>query len=133
MVDMLPQLTVSDPGSATAGTPYGGPYTGPDQFLENGQTQFTFPRRVALRDAIAQLSNGSAPTQAHAYLLGVGNVQNVVAILYSTQIPPNSQYRSVPHLLFNAGATLYVRGVQLSEASTAAAEATNLILMFDPA
>jgi len=133
MVDMLPQLTVSDPGSATAGTPPGGPYTGPDQFLENGQTQFTFPRRVALRDAIAQLSNGSAPTQAHAYLLSVGSLQNVVAILYSTQIPPNSQYRTVPHLLFNSGATLYVRGVQLSEASTAAAEATNLILMFDPA
>jgi len=133
MVDMLPQLTVSDPGSATAGTPYGGPFTGPDQFLENGQTQFTFPRRVVLRDAIAQLANGQAPTQAHAYLLGIGNVQNVVAILYSTQIPPNSQYRVVPRILFNAGATLYVRGVQLSEASTAAAEATNLILMFDPA
>jgi len=133
MGEMLPQLTVLDPGSATAGTVYGGPYTGPDTFMENGQTQFVFPRRVALRDAIAQLPNGQAPTQAHAYLLSIGNVQNVVAVLYSTQIPPNSLYRTVPHMLFAAGATLYVRGVQLSEASTAAAEATNLILMFDPA
>jgi hypothetical protein len=63
----------------------------------------------------------------------VGNVQNVVAVLYSTQIPPNSLYRTVPRLVFNAGDTLYIRGVQLSEASTPAAEATNLILMFDPA
>jgi len=133
MVDMLPQLTVSDPGSATAGTPYGGPFTGPDQFLENGQTQFTFPRRVALRDAIAQQPNGSAPAQLHAYMLAVGTVQNVVAILYSTQIPPNSLYRTVPHIIFNAGVTLYVRGVQMSEASTAAAEPTQLILEFDPA
>jgi len=133
MPEMLPQLTLSDPGSATAGTPYGGPFTGPDQILENGETSFTFPRRVVLKDAIAQLPNGQAPTQAHAYLLAVGTVQNVVAILYSTQIPPNSQYRSVPHIIFNAGAKLYVRGVQLSEASTPAAEATNLILMFDPA
>jgi len=133
MGEMLPQLTILDPGSATAGTVYGGPFTGPDMILENGETSFTFPRRVALRDAIAQLLDGSAPTQAHAYLLAIGNLQNVIAILYSTQIPPNSLYRTVPHIIFNPGAKLYVRGVQLSEASTAAAEATNLILMFDPA
>lgn len=125
---MLPQNTINDAGSASVGTIYGGPFIGPDTFQETNQAFLVFDRDVTLKDAIAQLSDGSAPTQGHAYLLAVGDVNNVVAALQSTQLPPNSQYRHVPPLKFKKGETLYVRGVQLSEASTAAAEATVLVL-----
>ncbi|MEM4067328.1 MAG: hypothetical protein QXV17_10775 [Candidatus Micrarchaeaceae archaeon] len=127
---MLPSNTIVDAGSSTAGTIYGGPFTGPDTVLETNLQFLNIDKDVVLQDAIAQLSNGTAPTQAHAYLISVGNLQNVVAILYSTQLPPNSQYRKVPKLLFKAGQTVFFRAVQLSEASTAAAEATQLVLMW---
>lgn len=125
---MLPQNTFNDAGSASAGTIYGGPFIGPDQCQENGLTFLNIDRDVTLKDAISQLSNGADPTQAHAYLVSVGDVQNVVAILYSTQIPPNSQFRHVPPLNFKKGETIYIRGVQLSEASTAAAEPTVFVM-----
>lgn len=125
---MLPQSTINDAGSVSIGTIYGGPFIGPDVFQETNQAFLVLDRDVTLKDAIAQLSDGSAPSQGHAYLLAVGDVNNVVAVLQSTQLPPNSQYRHVPPLKFKKGETLYVRGVQLSEASTAAAEATVLVL-----
>ena len=125
---MLPQNTFNDAGSATAGTIYGGPFIGPDTCQENGLTFLVIDRDVTLKDAIAQLGNGANPGQSHAYLISVGDVQNVVAVLYSTQLPPNSQYRHVPPVKFKKGETIYIRGVQLSEASTAAAEATVLVL-----
>ena len=78
--------------------------------------------------AIAQLSSGAAPGQAHAYLVSVGDLQNVVVVLYSSQLVPGAAFRRVPKVKFKKGETLYVRGVQLSEATTAAAEATQLIL-----
>ncbi len=127
---MLPQYTIDDAGNATAGTVYGGPYTGPDVFQETGNTFLVLEKDVTLKDAIAMLSNGATPSQSHAYAISVGDVSNVVAYLYSAQLPPNSQYRVVPKLHFKKGETLYIRGIQLSEASTAAAEATNLILMW---
>lgn len=125
---MLPQNTINDDGNATVGTIYGGPFTGPDTFQETNETFLVFDRDVTLKDAISQLSTGAAPGQSHAYLIAVGNVQNVVAVLQSTQLPPNSQFRHVPALKFKKGEVLYIRGVQLSEASTAAAEATVLVL-----
>jgi hypothetical protein len=131
MVKMLPMNTVNDDGNATAGTITGGPYTGPDVFQENGQTFLVVNESITLKDAIAQLTSGSAPTQAHAYAIAVNEVSNVIAYLYSTQLPPNSQYRVVPHLKFKQGEIIYVRGIQLSEASTPAAEATQLILMWE--
>ena len=125
---MLPQNTFNDAGSAKAGTIYGGPFIGPDTCQENGLSFLVLDRDVTLKDAISQLSDGSNPTQSHAYLISVGDVQNVVAVVYSTQLPPNSQYRHVPPLAFKKGETLYIRGVQLSEASTAAAEATVFVM-----
>ena len=125
---MLPQNTFNDDGNASVGTIYGGPYSGPDTCQETNQSFLIFDRDVTLHDSIAMLSDGSAPSQSHAYALAVGDVNNVVAVLYSAQLPPNSQYRSVPPLKFKKGETLYVRGIQLSEASTAAAEATDLVL-----
>ncbi len=129
---MQPTEIISDAGNATAGTPYNGPYTGPDQFLSSGLTYLDIDRNVVLTDAIAQLQNGGAPTQLHAYLLSLDDVQHVVAVLYSSQILPSTsvQARVVPHILLPAGHKLFIRGVQMSEASTAAAEATQLILSF---
>ena len=124
----MPQNTFNDAGSATAGTIYGGPFIGPDTCQENGLTFLVVDRDVTLKDAIAQLGSGANPGQSHAYLISVGDVQNVVAVLYSTQLPPNSQYRHVPPVKFKKGETIYIRGVQLSEATTAAAEATVLVL-----
>lgn len=128
MVNTLPQNTINDAGNATVGSIYGGPFTGPDIFQETNLAFLVFDRDVTLKDAIAQLSSGAAPGQSHAYLLAIGDVNNVVAVLQSTQIPPNSQFRHVPPIKFKKGETLYIRGVQLSEASTAAAEATVLVL-----
>lgn len=125
---MLPQNTIQDDGSASVGTVYGGPFTGPDTILENNETRLTLDRDVTLKDAISQLSDGSTPTQSHAYLVSVGDLQNVVVVLYSTQMVPGAAFRKVPAVNFKKGETIYVRGVQLSEASTAAAEATQLIL-----
>lgn len=125
---MLPQNTFNDDGSASEGTIYGGPFTGPDTCQESNNTFLVFDRDVTLKDAIVMLSSGAAPGQAHAFALAVGDVNNVVGVLYSAQLPPNSQYRHVPPLKFKKGETLYVRGIQLSEASTAAAEATVLVL-----
>lgn len=125
---MLPQNTFNDAGSASVGTIYGGPFVGPDTCQENGLSFLVLDRDVTLKDAIAQLSSGAAPDQSHAYLVSIGDLQNVVAVLYSTQMPPNSQYRHVPPMQFKKGETMYIRGVQLSEASTAAAEATVLVL-----
>lgn len=125
---MLPQNTFNDPGSATAGTLFGGPYTGPDVCQETNEAFLVLDKDVTLHDAIAMDTGGQAPSQSHAYAISVGDVSNVVAYLYSSQIPPLSQYRSVPALHFKKGEVLYIRGIQLSEASTAAAEPTILVL-----
>lgn len=133
-MSMLPQATLNDAGDATGGTPYGGPFTGPDVFQETGQEFLVFDRNVTLGDAVAFLQNSAAaPSQNHAYLLSVGSVQNVVGVLYSNQLNPANNQRVVPKLKFGAGQTLYIRAVQLSEAGTAAAEATTLVLKWTPA
>ena len=128
-MSMLPQASVNDPGNATSGAPYQGPYTGPDTFQESGQTFLNIERDVTLRDAVAFLENSAdAPAQQHAYLISKGTIQNVVAVLYSNQLNPANTQRVVPKLSFKKGDTIYIRGVQMSEPATAAAEATTLVL-----
>lgn len=136
MVDqgMLPQSTINDAGNATVGTPYGGPFTGPDTFQETGLSYQDITRKVILGDAVAFLQGSSAtPGQNHAYLVSKGTVQNVVAVLYSNQLNPANNQRVVPKLGFVPGDKIFVRAVQLTEAATAAAEATTLVLSWNPA
>ena len=131
---MLPQSSINDAGSATAGTPYGGAFTGPDTFQENGLTFLDVDRDITLGDAVAFLQgSASAPVQNHAYLLSIGNVQNVILVMYSNQLNPANNQRVVPKIKISKGQVLYVRAVQLTEASTAAAEATTLVLKWSPA
>ena len=134
MPGMLPMSTIDDPGSATAGTPYAGPFTGPDTVQESGLTFIDISQKVTLEDAVSFLQNAStAPVQNHAYLISKGNVQNVIAVLYSNQLNPANTQRLVPSgVQFNAGDRVFIRGVQMTEASTAAAEATTLILKWKP-
>ncbi len=134
MTGMLPQSTINDAGSATAGTPYGGPFTGPDTFLESGLTFLDVTQDVLLQDAVAFLQDSSsAPAQQHAYLISKGNVQNVVAVMYSNQLNPANNQRVIPKgVMFKAGDRVFVRAVQMTEASTAAAEATTLVLSWAP-
>jgi len=134
MPGMLPQSTINDPGNATAGTPYGGPFTGPDTFQESGLTFLDVTQKVELSDAVAFLQDSSsAPAQNHAYLISKGNVQNVVAVMYSNQLNPANNQRVIPKgLIFNAGERLFIRAVQLSEAATAAAEPTTLVINWKP-
>lgn len=129
MATMLPQSTINDAGNATSGTPYGGPFTGPDTFQETGLTYQDITRKVSLHDAVAFLQgSASAPVQNHAYLISKGTVQNVVAVLYSNQLNPANNQRVVPKLQFAPGDKIFIRAVQLSEATTAAAEATTLVM-----
>lgn len=131
MANMLPNALFADAGSATAGSIFGGPFTGPDTEQSTGLTYFVVSEDVWLSDAISQLGTGASPTQQHAYLVSKGNVQNVIGYILSTQTPPNaSTRRNVPRLHFSKGDVVFVRGVQLSEASTPAAEATQLVLSF---
>ena len=131
---MLPQSTINDAGSATAGTPYGGAFTGPDTFQETGLAFQDITRDVVLKDAVAFLQGAStAPVQNHAYLISKGTVQNVVALMYSNQLNPANTQRIVPRLKFAKGDKIFLRAVQLTEATTAAAEATTLALSWSPA
>ena len=134
MPGMLPMSSLNDAGSATPGSPYAGPYTGPDTFLESGLTFLDITQKVTLKDAVAVLQNSaSPPVQNHAYLLSKGNVQNVVAVLYSSQLSPANTQRLIPSgVSFVAGDRVFIRAVQLSEAATAAAEPTTLILKWEP-
>lgn len=124
---MQPQSIFNDAGTATPGTVFGGAFTGPDTDQITNLAFLDLDKAVTLYDAVAQLASGAAPANQHAYLLSVGDVQNVVAVLFSTQIPPNSNLRRPPALKFPQGARLFIRGVQLSGA---AAEATQLILLW---
>lgn len=134
MPGMLPQSTINDAGNSTSGTPYGGPFTGPDTFQESGLTFLEVTQAIELSDAVAFLQNSSdAPTQNHAYLVSKGNVQNVVAVMYSNQLNPANTQRLIPKKIqFKPGDRVFVRAVQLSEASTPAAEATTLVLNWMP-
>lgn len=123
---MQPQSKFTDAGTATVGTEFGGPYAGPDTDVITNLAFLDFDKDVTLNDAIAQLAAGTAPAQQHAYLISVGDVQNVIAVLYSTQMPPNSNLRVVPGLKFKKGERLFVRGAQLSGAQ----EATQLVLVW---
>lgn len=128
MANMLPNALFADNGSATAGSIFGGPFTGPDTEQSTGLTYFVVSEDVWLSDAISQLSSGAAPSNQHAYLVSKGNVQNVIGYVLSTQTPPNaSTRRNVPRLHFSKGDVVFVRGVQLSGT---AAEATQLVLSF---
>lgn len=131
---MLPQATINDAGNATVGTPYGGPFTGPDTFQESNLTFLDIDRAVMLADAVAFLQNSaSAPAQNHAYRICKGTIQNVVAVLYSNQLDPANSQRVVPALKFSPGDKIFVTAVQLSEATTAAAEETTLVLSWKKA
>jgi len=134
MPGMLPMSSINDAGSATAGTVYGGAFTGPDTVQESGLTFIDVTQKVTLEDAVAFLQgSASAPAQNHAYLISKGNVQNVVAVLYSNQLNPANTQRMIPKgVSFQAGDRLFIRGVQLTEATTAAAEATTLVLKWAP-
>lgn len=134
MPGMLPQSTINDAGNATSGTPYGGPFTGPDTFQESGLTFLEITQAVELSDAVAFLQNSSsAPSQNHAYLISKGNVQNVIAVMYSNQLNPANNQRVIPkNIQFAAGDRVFVRAVQLTEPSTAAAEATTLVINWAP-
>jgi len=123
---LQPISRFSDAGTATVGPETAGPYAGPDVDNVTGLAFLDIDKPTTLNDAIAQLAAGTAPAQQHAYLLSVGDVQSVVAVLYSTQIPPNSNLRVVPGLKFVKGERLFVRGVQFSGAQ----EATQLLLVW---
>lgn len=131
MPGMLPMSSINDAGNATAGTVYGGPFTGPDVVQESGLTFIDITQKVKLSDAVAFLQgSSSAAAQNHAYLISKGNVQNVVAVLYSNQLSPANTQRLVPEgVEFQAGERLFVRAVQLSGT---AAEATTLVLRWKP-
>lgn len=125
---MLPTIHVSDPGSATAGTIYGGPFLGPDTIQETSLAFFDIDRECSLQDAVAQLSSGAAPAQGHAYLISVGDVNSVIAVLLASDILPTAVFRSVPAVKFHKGDRVFIRGVAL----TAVLEATILTLRFAP-
>ena len=127
--------SINDDGDATSGTPFAGPFTGPDTFNESGLTFLDVSQKIELKDAVAfQQNSSSAPAQQHAYLISKGNVQNVVAVLYSNQLNPTNNQRIIPaKVFFEKGDRVFVRAVQMSEASTAAAEATTLVLKWEPA
>lgn len=126
---MLPAIHVNDAGNATAGTIFGGPFTGPDTVQETNLAFFDITRDVTLQDAVAQLASGAAAVQGHAYLLAVDDVNAVVAVVQASELQPASIIRSVPALKFKAGQRLFVRAVQLSGT---AAEATILMLRWAP-
>lgn len=131
---MLPTIHFSDAGYYASGitpTIYGGPFTGPDIVQETNLAFYDLDRNCTLQDAIATVSGGAAPTYAHAYLLAVGDVNNVVEILQSSEILPSSVYRSVPAIKFTKGERLLVRGVQMTN-SGSGVEATQLMLRFAP-
>lgn len=135
MAGMLPMSSINDDGNSTSGSPYAGPFTGPDTFQESGLTFLDVTQKIELKDAVAFLQNSSsAPAQQHAYLISKGNVQNVVAVLYSNQLNPSNNQRVIPSkVFFNAGDRVFIRAVQMSEAATAAAEKTTLVLKWEPA
>lgn len=134
MPGMLPQSTINDDGNATSGTPYGGPFTGPDTFQESGLTFLEITQAVELSDAVAfQQNSASAPLQNHAYLISKGNVQNVIAVMYSNQLNPTNNQRVIPkNIQFAAGDRVFVRAVQLTEPSSPGAELTTLVISWAP-
>ena len=128
---MLPQVSVNDDGNATVGTVTGGPFTGPDTFIENSETFYDIDMDVYIEDAIAFLQDSSsAPSQNHAYILSVNGLSSTKWIAYSNQLNPANNNRIVPKIGLKKGDKLYVRAVQLTEAATAAAEKTTLMLKF---
>ena len=125
---MQPQSIFNDAGTAAPGTIFGGAYSGPDTDQITNLAFLDIDRdSVTLQDAVSSLTSGAAPAQQHAYLISVGDVQNVVGVLLSIQIPPNSNLRRPPALKFTKGQRIFIRGVQLSGA---AAEATQLLLLW---
>jgi len=123
---MQPQTVWTDPGVATVGTIFGGPFAGPLTDQTTGLTFLDVDRNVTLYDAVASLATGAAFAQQHAYLVSVGDVQNVVGVILSTQVPPNSNLRRPPSLKFSAGQRVFVRSVQLS----GAIEAGQLLMLW---
>lgn len=128
---MLPSLSVNSNGSATAGTVYGGAFEGPLTVLESNLTFFDVDRDVELKDAVASItSTGDAAVQQHAYLVSIGDLQNVIGVLYANTLQPGSAARHAPKLKFPKGSVVFIRAVQMTEPSTAAAEATTLTIYF---
>ena len=128
---MLPQVSVNDGGNATVGTVTGGPFTGPDTFVENQETFYDIDMDCYIEDAISFLQNSaSAPAQNHAYILTINGLSTTKWIAYSNQLNPANNNRIVPKIGLKKGDKLYVRGVQLTEPTTAAAEETTLMLKF---
>jgi hypothetical protein len=125
---MLPTVHVNDPGSATAGTIFGGAFLGPDTFQETNLAFYDIDRDCTLQDAIAGTAAGAAAAQGHAYLLSIGDVNSVVHVFLAAEIQPTSVQRSVPAIRFKKGDRIFIRGVAL----TAVLEATVLMLRFAP-
>src|SRR5579864_3970008 len=99
---MLPTNQFVITGAAAGGV-IAGPFTNPEICLETNQAYLIIDEDVWLRDAIGSLATGAAFAQAHFIVLAVGDSQHRVALLYSTQIPPNSNLRTVPRLFFRKG------------------------------
>ena len=123
---MLPEAIFSDAGTAAVGTVFGGAYSGPDTCQETNLAFLNITEEVELADAIASTAAGAVLAQQHAYLIGVDNVQNVVGILFSQQMRPDTAMRTHAPLKFHKGQVLFVRGVQLSGAQ----EASQLTLLW---
>jgi hypothetical protein len=121
---MLPQTIFADAGTASVGTLFGGPYSGPDTDQQTNLAFLDISEDVWLRDAIVQLSSGAAPTQQHVFLVSLNDLQTVIGHIFSTQVPPNSNLRVVPRFFFRKGTRLFIRGVQISGSQ----EATQLVL-----
>ena len=88
---MLPSASFNSVGSATPGTIFGGPFEGPLTCQETGLAFLRTDRAVTIKDSVAVLtSTGGALALNHAYLISVGNVQNVIGIIYSSDVTPGS-------------------------------------------
>jgi hypothetical protein len=120
---VLPTNQVTVTGAA-AGNPVQGPFSNPEIFVETNQTFLVIDEDVWLRDAIASLASGAALAQQHFYKLCVGDINHALVTIYSTQIPPNSNLRTVPRVFLKKGTIIYVIDGQLS----GAAEASILVL-----
>lgn len=120
---MLPTNQFTGVGAA-AGNPIQGPFSNPLVCVETNQAYLIIDEDVWLRDAIASLATGAALAQQHFYIIAVGDAQHRIGIIYSTQVPPNSNLRTVPRVFLKRGTFLYVIEGQLS----GVAEAGVLIL-----
>lgn len=104
---------------AAAGGVIAGPFTNPEICIETNQPYLIVDEDVWLRDCIMSLATGAALAQQHFLVMAVGDAQHRLALIYSTQTPPNSNLRTVPRVFLKKGTFLYVFDGQLSGAAEA--------------